>query len=125
MYKVFLVLGLLFSSLCSAETLQLNDNEISYSVRSAAHNKALDKLSVDIEIELVNGRLPKAEEISLVSKEVLASQPKAKMTWVLYFLPKMPSDAGAYATDHRAPNKEGVKILDFMLYNTPYQELME
>ena len=59
------------------------------------------------------------------SNKVLKKQPKAKMKWVSFFLPKMKSDAGAYATDHSTPKPEGIKILEFMLYNTPYKGLIK
>jgi len=125
MLRVILFLGVLMASICHAEVVHVDNENIEYSVRNANYNTALNKLSIDIEINLVNGRLPSANEIASISKVVLNSHPKANMNWLLYFLPKMPSDSGAFATDHRAPEPEGVKILPFMLYNTPYQKFIE
>ncbi len=120
---VFLAIFLSFST--AAEVIKFNGNNVQFSVREANYYQNADKLSVDLEIGLVNKRLPSKEEIAAVSNVVLVNYPKARMTWVGYFLPRMPSNSGYYATDHRAPHSEGVKILDYMLFNTPYQGLIE
>jgi hypothetical protein len=125
MKQIFLGFALLLAFPTWAETIILNGTSVNFSIREANYNEALDKLNVDVEVELVNKRLPSELEIAAVSEVVLTNLPKAKMIWLGYFLPEMPSNAGSYATDHRAPEHEGVKILDFMLFNTPYQELIE
>lgn len=108
-----------------AESINVSDTEVSYKIRDNQYNRAFDKLSIDIEISLVNGRLPTRPELQAVSNEVLKKQPNAKMKWVTFLLPKMLSGAGAYATDHRTPKPEGLKVMEFMLYNTPYEGLIK
>ncbi|MCK6263947.1 hypothetical protein KP803_11765 [Vibrio sp. ZSDE26] len=125
MKRLYLWLAIFLSLPSAAETITFNGENVQFSIRQANYYQVNDKLSVDIEIELVNKRLPSKEEIAAVSEVVLVNYPKAKMTWVGYFLPGMPSNAGYYATDYRAPDPEGVKILDFMLFNTPYEDLVE
>ena len=123
--KLIILIAVFLSFGVAAESIKVSGADVSYKVRESKYNRVLDKLTLDIEISLVNGRLPTKPELQAVSNKVLKKQPNAKMTWVSFMLPKMKSDAGAYATDHRTPNPEGLKILEFMLYNTPYQSLMK
>ncbi len=112
-----------YASFAKAETLKFNGVDLDYIVRSSEHNQAFDKLSVEIEISLVNKRLPSKNEIKAVSNKVMESQPAARRQWVAIMLPKMKSNAGAYATDHRTPEPEGIKIMPYMLKGTPYESL--
>ena len=109
----------------AAESIKVSGVDISYKIRDNQYSRALDKLSIDIEISLVNGRLPAKPELQAVSNQVLKKQPNAKMKWISFLLPKMKSGAGAYATDHKTPQPEGLKIMEFMLLNTPYQDLIK
>ncbi len=125
MKYVWILSTILFTAFTSASTITVGEQVVNYSVRDANYNKALDKLNIDAEIALINEELPSESVIAAVSEAILADYPDAKMTWLGYYLPLMKSDAGYYATDHRAPNPEGVKILSIMLYNTSYRELIE
>ncbi len=126
MFKNFLIFISLFSAMnIMADTIKVNEEEITFKIRESNYNPNFDKLNLTIEVQLVNGRLPTEIEMAAISSQVLKNQPKARRLWVFYLLPKMKSGAGAYATDHRAPTPEGVKILSYMLYNTPYQDLLK
>lgn len=105
-------------------TVNAGENENGYKVRSSNYNKQLNKLNLEIEIELIDERLPTEEELKAISDKVLQTQPKAKMNWVFFLLPKMNSGSGAYATDHRIPEPEGINIQKFSLYNTPYERFL-
>lgn len=116
---------ILAPALSYAEKLTVNGKEIIYSVRDFKHNEVFDKYNLNIEISLIEGRLPNKDEISMVSKAVIPQYPDAEMKWVFFILPQMKVGAGAYATDHRIPKPEGVKIMEFMLLNSPYSGLVQ
>jgi hypothetical protein len=124
-HKLLILSFLLLSFVASADTIKVSGSDVSYKLRDANHNRAFNKLSIEIEVSLVGGRLPNKAELKSVSDAVLKKQPKEKMTWVEFYLPKMKSGHGAYATNHTAPNPEGVNIMEFMLLNTPYKSLVK
>jgi hypothetical protein len=125
MKNFLLIFAVFIISPSWADVLNVKNVDVTYSIRESKYNQDFDKLNVDIEIQLVKKRLPTELEIRKVSEKVLSTLPKAKMTWVGYYLPKMPSNAGYFATDHRTPEPEGVKVLTYMLYNTPYEGFMK
>lgn len=43
----------------------------------------------------------------------------------MFYLPKMKSGHGAYATNHTGHKNEGLNILEYMLRDTPYQSLVK
>ena len=124
-YRFLIISFLLLSFSATADTIKVSDSDVSYKLRDSKHNRALNKLSIEIEVALVGGRLPNKAELQAVSDVILKKQPKVKMTWVEFYLPKMKSGHGAYATNHSAPKPEGVNIMEFMLFNTPYKSLIK
>ncbi|QEW06339.1 hypothetical protein [Nitrincola iocasae] len=83
------------------------------------------KLSLDVQVPLVDGRLPTADELGAVSEHLVATSGKHDRTFVAFYLPGMEVGAGAFATAHHDPEME-VRILDFMLMQYPqYLELLE
>lgn len=113
------------STVSHSDTLSVGQSIVEYDVRNSQFNSAVSKLNLDIEVSLVDERLPTKRELKAVSDLVLPSQPNAKTKWVFFFLPEMESGSGAYATDHRAPEPEGIKIIKYMLINTPYKHLVK
>lgn len=124
-YRFLIISFLLLSFSASADTIKVSNSDVSYKLRDIKHNRALNKLSIEIEVSLVGDRLPNKAELQAVSNVVLKKQPKEKMTWVEFYLPKMKSGHGAYATNHSAPKPKGVNIMEFMLLNTPYKSLIK
>ena len=124
-FKTILVSFLLLSFSVSADTIKVSNSDVNYKIRDSKYNRALNKLNIEIEVSLINGRLPNKSELQAVSDVILKKQPKAKMTWVEFYLPKMESGHGAYATNHSTPKPEGVNIMEFMLLNTPYKSLIK
>ena len=108
-----------------SEALSFNGNVVEYTIRDSNYYPAFKKLSVDVEVPLIENRLPSAEMIAKISDQILSKSPKAYTIFLLFYLPNMPSDHGAYATNHFTPEPEGVKILSFMLMGTEYEELLE
>lgn len=84
------------------------------------------KLSFDIEVPLMNGRLPNEKELSSISSHLVKSEStKYEKSFIAFYLPGMEINAGAYATAHHNPNIK-VNIMPFMLMRYPeYQKLLE
>ena len=72
------------------------------------------KLSYDLRVDLVNGRLPTADELEAVSRYLHRKEKRHDRTFVTFYLPGMEVGAGAFATAHHDPNLE-VSILEFMI----------
>ena len=130
MYRGILFLILSIFSISFTQAVEKNNGVIDYKIRSDNYNKysydnGVGKLSLDIEVNLVNGRLPNKAELKAVSNEVLKNKPNAYMKWISFYLPKMKSGSGSYASDHRTPKPEGVKIQDYMLFGTSYESLLK
>jgi hypothetical protein len=123
--RLIFLIAIFLSFEAMAESIKVSGVDVSYKIRDSQYNRPFNKLSLEIEVSLVNGRLPSKQELQAISNKVLKTQPNANMKWVTFLLPKMKSGHGAYATDHRTPQPEGVKIMEFMLYNTPYQSLIK
>ncbi|TFH88990.1 hypothetical protein [Vibrio ouci] len=85
MKRLYLWLAIFLSFSTGAETIIFNGETVQFSIREANYYQISDKLSVDIDIELVNQRLPSKEEIAAVSEFVLGNYPKAKRTWVGWY----------------------------------------
>lgn len=83
------------------------------------------KFSVDIEIDLVHGRLPSNQMIARESKKIVNKYPGFKIYFVCFYLPGMKLDSGAFATAHHN-QKLKVRIQDEMLNDYPeYSKLLE
>lgn len=63
-----------------------------------------DKQSYDVEVDLVEGRLPRREELAAISRKLYSRE--FENTFVCYYLPGMEVDAGAFATGHFTPDLE-------------------
>lgn len=61
------------------------------------------KVSFDIRVDLVDGRLPTAEELGAISMFLYSQEKKHDRTFVAFFLPKMVPGMGAFATAHHDP----------------------
>jgi hypothetical protein len=76
------------------------------------------KVVFDVEVPLVNKRLPNAEDLGKISKYLVSKEPKRERSFVMFFLPHMKRDSGAFATAHHNPGMK-VEILDYMLFQYP------
>lgn len=116
--KVFITYLLVFgfsASVFSAETL------IPHKILDKSELSTI-KLSIDIEVPLVNGRLPNEKEIGALSKYLVAKERKHDRSFISFFLPGMKPGAGAYATAHHNPDMK-VNIMKYMLIQYPkYQK---
>lgn len=79
------------------------------------------KLSLDIEVPLIEERLPTAEEFGAISQHLVEQSSGHERTFISFYLPGMEVGAGAYATAHHNPGME-VKIQKFMLFAYPKYE---
>ncbi len=95
---------------------------ISYKVIKKDELRSI-KLSFDIEVNLVNGRLPNKQELGELSNYLISKEKSHDRTFVVFYLPGMEVDSGGYATAHHNPKME-VEIMEFILYDYPeYQKL--
>lgn len=124
-HQILVLSFLLVSFATSADTIEISGAEVNYKIRDSAHNQELKELSVEIEVSLVGDRLPNKTELKAISEAVLKNQPKEKTTMVYFYLPKMKSGYGAYATNHSGAKNEGLNIMEYMLRDTPYQSLVD
>ncbi len=72
------------------------------------------KLSLDIEVPLVNGRLPSKRELTDLSRHLVSKERAYDRTFVLFYLPGMELGKGAFATAHHNPSLEEAS---FSLYS--------
>jgi hypothetical protein len=72
------------------------------------------KVSIDVRLDLVEGRLPTEQELGAISRRLHSEEKKHDKTFVLFYLPGMKVDAGAFASAHHEPNMQ-VKILEHNL----------
>lgn len=68
------------------------------------------KVSYDIKVNAVNGRLPTKEELKHISNHLRSQEEDYERMFVLFYLPGMKMDSGAYATAHHTPRLEGVRV---------------
>ncbi len=114
-----IMLGLLMAS-----THAVAADQIPYEVIQKAELSSI-KLSIDVEVPLVDGRLPSADELGAISEHLVENSNKHDRTFVSFYLPGMKVGAGAYATAHHNPDMS-VNIQDFMLMQYPqYLELLD
>lgn len=78
------------------------------------------KLSIDLRVDLVDGRLSNKEELAAISSKLKMRHDR---TFISFFLPGMELGAGAFATAHHNPSLE-VKINTFFLPEK-YQHLLK
>ncbi len=95
---------------------------IPYEIMNRKENRVLDKLTLEIEVPLVDGRLPSRQELNAIAKHLVGT-PRHARTWVFFYLPGMEVNAGAYATAHYLPEPEGLELVPFVLLNTDYEHL--
>lgn len=99
------------------------DRLIAYRVLQTDESSSGERLSFDVEVPLVDGRLPTQAELSAVSRHLKPAD--RNLVFVLFYLPGMTLDAGAFATAHHRPEGyEGVRVLR---HNVPdeYRHLLE
>lgn len=86
------------------------------------------KASYDLKIDLVNEngkkRLPNEAELAAISNKIKTKEKNTQRVFVLFYLPGMKLDAGAYAQAHHNPNLK-VQIMEFMLFGTTYEKYMK
>jgi hypothetical protein len=74
------------------------------------------KKSFTLLVDLIDGRLPTKKELGDVSKHLRSNNTQYDRLFVVFYLPDMVIDDGAFATAHYLPDKKmEVKILDYML----------
>lgn len=76
------------------------------------------KLSMDIEVPLINGKPPTIMELGALSKHLVGKERKYDRAFVLFYLPGMKVGAGAYASAHHNPIME-VKVFRYSLIEHP------
>lgn len=93
---------------------------IPYKLLNKTINDKNNKLTLNIEVNIVNKRLPNAKELGKISNYIVRTENKHyTKTWVFFFLPGMKLNAGAFATAHHTPNMK-VEILNYVIkYNYP------
>jgi hypothetical protein len=64
------------------------------------------KISFDVLVDLVEGRLPSEAELVAVSQHLKDEAGPHERTFVLFYLPGMVVDSGAFATAHHNPDLE-------------------
>jgi hypothetical protein len=90
-----------------------NINLISYKVLNRLEISNL-KISYDIEVHLINNKLPTAEQLGDISNYLISNEKNHDKSFVLFYLPRMKMGSGAYASAHHMPAMQ-VKIMDFSL----------
>lgn len=70
------------------------------------------KKSFDVEVDLVNGRLPTEAQLASISNYLRNSAGVHERTFVVFYLPGMVLDHGGFATAHHNPDLE-FKLLRF------------
>lgn len=76
------------------------------------------KVVIDVEVPLVNKRLPNEEELGKISTYLVGKEPTRERSFVTFYLPHMKRDAGAFATAHHNPEMK-VEVLPEMLFQYP------
>ena len=76
------------------------------------------KLSIDVEVLLVGGRLPNETELGALSKHLVSQVDPHERSFITFYLPEMKVGEGAFATAHHNPDME-VNIRIFTLIQYP------
>jgi hypothetical protein len=95
------------------DTTKTSQSLIPYEILSRDENQHF-KVSYEIQVDLVAGRLPTAEELGRISQSLYAQERQHDRTFVTFLLPDMVSGAGAFASAHHDPEME-VKIYEDMI----------
>jgi len=116
--------GILMGLLMASTQAIAADSTIPYEVIKRDELGSI-KLSIDVQVPLVDGRLPNTDELGAVSEHLVATSGEYDRTFVSFYLPDMKVGAGAFATAHHNPDMQ-VQIQDFMLMQYPqYLELLD
>ena len=109
------LLAALLVSACNTESSSPPESEklINYKVINRGEHGNI-KLSYDLRVDIVDGRLPTADELEAVSRYLHRKEKRHDRTFVTFYLPGMEVGAGAFATAHHNPNLE-VSVLEFMI----------
>ena len=110
---------LLFMVLTSV-TSEADDSLIAHKVLQRSELGRV-KLSLDVEVSLIDGRLPTEAELATISNVLVSQERTHERSFVTFYLPGMKIGHGAFATAHHNPDME-VNILMFMLNNYPEYE---
>jgi len=87
-------------------------------------NYGKSKLSIDVEIELINGKLPNKNIITKISNYIVNKNEGYHSYFICFYLPGMKLDAGAFATTYHNLTIK-VNIQNFILNNYPeYSKLL-
>jgi len=71
-------------------------------------------LSMDVQVELINGRIPKKTELDELSKHLAEKEREHESISILFHIPDTASGSDAYATaNHKHKKKE--KIIQYIL----------
>lgn len=73
------------------------------------------KISYDIMVDVVDGRLPTKNELSAISNRLRSSDKKYDRMFVSFYLPGMKINAGSFASAHHKPNPQPVSIYWYIL----------
>ena len=133
LFKIFLLIGVIgavasmFSNEDHASKSTTENTEVGlqkpalipYTVINREESGSM-KLSIDLRVDLVDGRLPNKEELAAISSKLKRQHDR---TFISFYLPGMEVGAGAFATAHHNPSLE-VKIQPFLLPEK-YQHLVK
>ena len=119
--KIKSIFMIIFILLFSVNTWAAEEGMISYKIADREEMRSV-KLSLDVRVNLVNGRLPNKQELGVISNYLVSKERRHDRTFVLFYLPGMKIDAGAYATAHHNPKME-VQIMKYMLYSYPQYQI--
>jgi hypothetical protein len=115
--------GLLLSLLLTTSQVIAGD-KIPYEVIDKSELGTI-KMSFDVQIPLVDNRLPNSEEIGAISKYLVNTSSWHERTFVSFYLPGMKVGSGAFATAHHNPDME-VNIMPIILMQYPeYSKFVE
>lgn len=76
------------------------------------------KLSLDVEVPVIDQRLPNEEELGDLSAYLAKASGDYERVFVVFYLPGMEVDAGGFATAHHNPELT-VKMIRVMLMEYP------
>lgn len=91
---------------------------ISYKVLSRSELSTF-KVSYNIEVPLVNNKLPTAKQMGDISNYLISKEPLHEKSFVIFLLPQMVVGNGAYASAHHTPEMK-VEIMEQFLFG--YEE---
>ncbi len=114
---IFLLISIVIFSSSDDDLISSDEYLIPYKILNQSE-LAHHKVSFDVEVPLINGRLPTESELGDLSNYLVGKTSKHTRSFVVFYLPNMILDAGAFATAHHNPVMK-VEILDFMLLYYP------